>query len=294
MEILDILLEVLVRLSEVGIAIAGAIVWPIAYVLEKLSKLVFSVLNPNASSTFVEYSSYLIGFAFVLLGFFSLYWMGSLLFKPKNKVLYKKYFAGGTALVILIWFFLHTIIGEPGKTAFAALLMGAFGIFTIPVFIVTFLYQKFIKRRMNRKLFITLSIFPFFLLFSLVIWFFNPDNAAGSNYHTLHAAIKNTCLMDLKKEHCPQKLEDIGIVEPGHFASAMKDADMYYQYDPATNQYTFVVRYSRYRAVIFSQQLFTPDYQLDFKEVRVATIGQDRIIDPPNYPGPWKLKPWRH
>ncbi len=120
----------------------------------------------------------------------------------------------------------------------------------------------------------------------------NLGQPEADRFFVLNAAIKNTCFMDPKKIGCPHNLTELSYLEPVEFAKATKSAQMTYQYDPADNQYTFIVRYNRSQAVIFDLRLVKTD-GIDFREVKIQTwwVGADRVENPPAFPGPWNNLP---
>lgn len=121
-------------------------------------------------------------------------------------------------------------------------------------------------------------------------------NPQASRFFVLHAAIKNTCLYDPQKVNCPQKVSDLGIIEPREYQLADAQTEMYYEYNPANYNYTFMVRYSPRGLVIFDQRL-VESVGVDFKDYRVEkvpTSDYDRVIDPPPFDGPWDQVPkWK-
>lgn len=122
------------------------------------------------------------------------------------------------------------------------------------------------------------------------------DNPQASRFFVLHAAIKNTCLYDPQRVNCPQKVSDLGIIEPREYGIADAQTEMHYEYNPANNNYTFMVRYSPSGLVIFDQRL-VESVGVDFKDYRVQkepTSDYDRVIDPPPFAGPWDQVPkWK-
>lgn len=118
------------------------------------------------------------------------------------------------------------------------------------------------------------------------------DQPEAERFFVLNAAIKNTCFIDPKRVGCPHNLSELSYIEPVQFAKAAKSTQMLYQYYPADNQYTFIVRYNRTHAVIFDWRLVKTD-GVDFREVTIhpTPFGADRIEDPPEFTGPWNNLP---
>jgi hypothetical protein len=131
---------------------------------------------------------------------------------------------------------------------------------------------------------------------SSVGWFLTEgsDRAQAGSFFTINAAIKNTCFIDPKRENCPHTLEEIGYIEPQEYKRMTDCCQVQYQYNSADNQYSLVVRYTPTRAVVFDWRLVTPEYQLDFKEYDVSIIGQDQLVDPPAWDGPWQFEDWEY
>lgn len=161
--------------------------------------------------------------------------------------------------------------------------------------IVSILAIKAIKNLAYKIVVIAIGVLPtlivsFVLSIILVVVMdhkLNPTPQA-SYYFPLNAAIKNTCYLDPKMVHCPRTVEDLIAIQPQDFTSYLDKAHLTYSYYPATNEYTLIARYSKRRAVIFDSRL--KDERLgkpDFIEVKVSSCGQDHIINPPSFPGPW-------
>ncbi len=145
-----------------------------------------------------------------------------------------------------------------------------------------------------QTLLLVISLIPFIFAAVFLIGFFQDPNWGpnGNKYFVLNAAIKNTCFVDPNGEHCPQKLEDIGVIEPKHFAAAQREAQLIYRYYPDTGIYTLIVRYTPSRAIIFDPR-FIPEHGNDLKEVRVTTLGRDRLSERPAFDGPWdEIQEW--
>jgi hypothetical protein len=295
-ELFDLIRE-LSRLffQTVGAVLVFGFLYPFEFVFGRMNPSYF----PEPLSTLVTYGFPL---SLVFLGTAFLYVLGKEFFKAKLKSRYSINFAITVGFFIFLWILFSVakveysslslpLIGNPMSALQTGLMIvGAFGVFSTPAWIIYGLVKKF-KPKFTRRSILVASLIPFGMAIIMIGMFMSWENISGGHYNVLHAAIKNTCIIDPKKEHCPQKLEDLRIVEERYFDEATANAQMNYAYDPATNQYTFVVRYSEYNAIIFDQRLI-PIYGLDLKEVKVTTIGQDRIQDPPNYAGPWTFPEW--
>lgn len=140
-----------------------------------------------------------------------------------------------------------------------------------------------------------LAIFPFLLLAVILIELFASPykNPQASRFAVVHAAIKNTCLLDPRRDHCPQTLEEISYIEPQAYQGMLRGTQVNYVYYPDTNQYSLVIRYSPVNAVVFDQRL-TRESSIDFKEYQVDLLGQDRLHNPPAWAGPWELEEWQY
>lgn len=139
-------------------------------------------------------------------------------------------------------------------------------------------------------------LYPFLVVVVVLIWFlWNPlGTIADVRMHTLHAAIKNTCILDEKKENCPYTLEDIRRIEPKVYDELQACCQMQYTYTPENNQYVFVVRYSPVQAAMFSQRFVTEtEWGTDYRETKVAVWGKDRITDS-LLPGTWEFPEWKY
>lgn len=147
--------------------------------------------------------------------------------------------------------------------------------------------QQFVKRSLKNVL-LASQILACTLGMSLVyfIWTSITLPTPPEYANVLHAAIKNTCLYDIRQENCPHTLDQIGIVEPANFAKAQQETQMRYEYDPTTNHYVFVMRFNKREGVIFDQR-FAEQGGLDVARVEFQTFGKDRIKNPPAFPGPW-------
>ena len=266
-------------------------------------EFIFSKINPAAfPEPLQSLAMYSFPVGLVSLGITFLYVLGKEFFKTKVKSRYTLNFALTICFFVFLWVFFKAMDIEYSTVTFplignpmiflqmCVIVVGAFGVFSTPAWIIYILVKKF-KPKFTRRSILIASLIPFGMAIIMIGMFMSWENISGGHYNVLHAAIKNTCIIDPKKEHCPQKLEDLRIVEERYYDEAKANAQMNYTYDPATNQYTFVVRYSEYNAIIFDQRLI-PIYGLDLKEVKVTTIGQDRIQDSPNYAGPWTFPEW--
>jgi hypothetical protein len=136
----------------------------------------------------------------------------------------------------------------------------------------------------------------------VVFWFLIGDDSPPSrDYHTINAAIKNTCYLDPQRNHCPKTIEDIIAIDPEHFKEWTKDANLTYQYYPETNEYTLIIRNNHYnernrsRVAIFDPRLSKPENLLythyggrDFVDTEIMSCnGKLLLVDPPPFPGPW-------
>ena len=175
---------------------------------------------------------------------------------------------------------------------FNVLTVSMTGLLSPLYYIPLLVFTKIFKLKVPENLWQIIRVLFIFLGIALAMatWRITFNNYRGDTYNTLHAAIKNTCLIDPKKEHCPLVLEDLAIIEPAQYATAVKSTQMFYRYYPDTNQYTFMVRYDKRNAIIFDQRLI-PDQGVDLREVEIETFGRDRVIDPPKFAGPWDNLP---
>lgn len=148
-------------------------------------------------------------------------------------------------------------------------------------------------QRIGRVFLIFLSIYPFLVALGIFLFFWLETNLRAAEFFPLHAAIKNTCLSDPKRENCPQELRELSHIEPKHFAQAQECCQLQYVYDASTQQYSFVVRYDAQRAVVFDQR-FLEKEGIDFKEFSVDLLGKDRLHDAPEWPGPWEFPDWEY
>lgn len=122
------------------------------------------------------------------------------------------------------------------------------------------------------------------------------DYPPSTSYHSLNAAIKNTCFLDPQRNHCPKIVQDIISIEPDNFTKLTENAHITYQYYPETNEYTLIVRNNNlwvngYRVAIFDPRLATvKNYGngVDFFDADVAWCnGKYILTNPPPFPGPW-------
>lgn len=182
-------------------------------------------------------------------------------------------------LLLVIWFFILITAGVSAVPFF--------------LFQILWILRPNWKRNsiQNGVKIFTVLFLIFNIIFLLALWFQGKDPRA-SEFFPLNAAIKNTCFLDPKRNHCPHTLEEISYIEPEKFAQDSAIAQLYYQYDQQTNSYIFMVRYSQDQVAIFSNKLI-PILSVDFGEYSVITLGQDRVFDPPPFPGPWnQLREW--
>lgn len=138
--------------------------------------------------------------------------------------------------------------------------------------------------------------YPFFAVIVVLTWIFLDPLGSIADYrlHTLHAAIKNTCILDPLKENCPQKLEDIRVIVPEVYDEIQNCCQMKYEYDPTSNEYVFVVRYSPTQAAMFSNRFLTEtDWGVDYKEMTVTVWGRDELQEP-LLPGDWAFPEWKY
>ncbi len=147
--------------------------------------------------------------------------------------------------------------------------------------------------RAGRVLLVCIAVYPFLAFLGIFAWLRYETNPAGSQFHVLHAAVKNTCLIDPERENCPHTLEELSYIEPEAFARAEAFTQMQYQYDLESNQYSLVIRYTPERAVVFDQRLHD-EYGLDFHEYSVQLLGQDRLKNAPDWNGLWTFSDWEY
>jgi hypothetical protein len=183
----------------------------------------------------------------------------------------------------------------------AVLLTSFLGVWSLPFVISTLGARIFLKRKLAswlNQLLLLLPTIPLLLLMGVIsLFLFNVmgrHTLFASRYFKLHAAIKNTCLLDPQRHNCPTELVGISYIEPDEFRSLAADTDFVYRYDPATNQYTFIARPFTDKAVVFDQRLI-PLIGVDFEEYDVVTdsSGQDRLLNPPPFSGPWELSKFK-
>jgi hypothetical protein len=169
------------------------------------------------------------------------------------------------------------------------------GLVSFPSVILVLLIQKFAKNKFSRKLVQGLILLPwiiFVLAYVMILYEFAQPYPVASEYFKLNAAIKNTCLLDPQRDHCPQTLEEISYIEPVEFKRLSAKTNFVYTYNPVTNNYTFIARPRKDHAVIFDQRLI-PLYGVDFKEYDVSTWwDKEKISNPPPFFGPWELPKW--
>lgn len=174
----------------------------------------------------------------------------------------------------------------------AGLFFGAFTFATIaiapPVFWLGVLLSRVLPK--YTKPILKVAVVTFFLcsLAALVAMITELSwERGGMDAHHVHAIVKNTCLIDPKKENCPQNAEDIGKVEPEFFQKFLDRNQVFYSYNASQNQYVLLVRYSRREAILFSQLLKSPEQNgsqaNDFKVVSIETFGKDRVNELPEF-----------
>lgn len=140
---------------------------------------------------------------------------------------------------------------------------------------------------------ISITFFSFGFAFITAILADEWSNPQASRFFVLNAAIKNTCIYDPEKVNCPRTTNDLGIIEPKEYAIANAQAELYYEYNPTTNNYTFMVRYSPKGMVVFDPRL-VETVGVDFKDYRVKKVegsDYDEIVNPPPFEGPWTSVP---
>ncbi|PWU24265.1 hypothetical protein C5B42_00215 [Candidatus Cerribacteria bacterium 'Amazon FNV 2010 28 9'] len=179
----------------------------------------------------------------------------------------------------------------------------------ILLFVLYYIYRFWsfsTKEKLTTKWFMRLfSLFSGFLIFivgSLIvgisfIFIFGDDNPPSYQYHNLNAAVKNTCFLDPRKINCPKTPQDLINIQPQQFIPETAHAHLTYQYYPATNDYTLIIRNDDYvlgnnnRVAIFDSRLpKDSNYAqgLDFADVEVTKCGDKySLINPPSFPGPW-------
>ncbi len=144
-----------------------------------------------------------------------------------------------------------------------------------------------------RSIFFLVASYPIMAVAVVLIWIFASPipNISGSRFFTINAAIKNTCFIDPKRDHCPHTLEEISYIEPEEYQRMLRGSQVQYRYYPEQNIYTLVVRYSPIQAVVFDPRL-TASIGVDFKEFEVSLVGTDRVVNPPDFEGPWEFPNW--
>jgi hypothetical protein len=271
----------------------------------------------SSESPAVRYSSYIL-FTCILPPI-SLVFMGQILatlLKPKRVIslnttqwwLMYGVLVGISGLIqAVIYFFpdsllTQAIVGPPLGVIWIFLGLGGLGaIFFYGLkLIITLLLNRIqliqTNQTVQRALFAALiltGLYPFILVPVVIVELFvNPlGNPAASQFFVINAAIKNTCFIDPERNNCPQTLEEIGYIEPKAFETMIQNNQVNYVYYPETNQYSLVVRYHPTRAVIFDWRL-VEEFSMDLHEYEVSVLGQDRVIDPPAFAGPWTFEDW--
>jgi hypothetical protein len=270
--------------------------------LEKLIRLLYPILISPLSSEV----------AMVLFGMFGIVWVALLVLSMKDvwvmKSKFKRWFDWvyllmASGLLIAFGTAVFNIVAEPilfgeqplmNVIKFFGFTAAEVGLVSVPLLVSLLSAKVFFKRNLARRFFQALAILP--LIWGTVIALFvlaiMQDGSFANRYFKLHAAIKNTCLLDPLRSQCPTKLEELSYIEPLEFKQLAAITDFSYRYDPTTNQYTFIARPTAKTAVVFDQRLI-PLYGIDFKEYTVSTWGKDRIKDPPPFDGPWELSEWK-
>jgi hypothetical protein len=165
----------------------------------------------------------------------------------------------------------------------------------LPILIAVIVIISLVKKSSHKLVLIIFGGIPL-LFVSLVITlvlFISMDFVIhpypkASTYFSLNAAIKNTCYLDPKMEHCPKNLSDLIAIEPQNFTKFLYSTHLTYVYYPETNTYTLIVNYRGDKAVIFDPRLKNINESgFDFSEVDVSNCGQTHIVNPPSFPGPW-------
>lgn len=221
-------------------------------------------------------------------------------------------FFGGLVLIssgiqVLIYAFpqsliIETIVSQPVRMVWLCIGLGGLGAIFYYLFkaIIYLLLQRITVIQSSRPIqrallggLMLVGMYPFLLIvFVLLELFVNPlGTPAASQFFVINAAIKNTCFIDPEKNNCPQTLAEIGYIEPRAYQEMIAHNQVNYVYDPQKNLYTLVVRYHPTRAVVFDWRL-VDTFGVDLHEYEVSVIGQDRLIDPPAYDGPWTFADW--
>lgn len=124
------------------------------------------------------------------------------------------------------------------------------------------------------------------LLFSLEAW----NNPISSNYAQMHAAIKNTCLLDPERKNCPKNLTELMSLYPEDFKRVTQKSTIHYEYYPESNTYTLIGYENNTRkGAIFDPRLKNvPGFGNDFADFRFYTCkGEKRIDNIPPFDGLW-------
>lgn len=289
------------------------IVW-FFYVVERVAGVLSSVShgrNENVSVIMVTYT-----FFFSLGVFFLLEMLTKIIEKKtKKNVLTKKQttmisIAAGVPVYILQaqlsdnygYVLIETIINSKVFMFILALfaILGVGSCFYYAIQLLIKIFKKMSARFKNKNvdkllqaLTLIFAVYPFMLVCVFFIeLFYDPigNNRAGE-FFIINAALKNTCFIDQSRSQCPKNLEEISYIEPGEYREMISAGQVSYIYYPEMNVYTLVVRYNPVKAVVFDWRLVETE-GVDFKEYKVDIIGQDRIINPPPFDGPWTFEEW--
>jgi hypothetical protein len=112
----------------------------------------------------------------------------------------------------------------------------------------------------------------------IVVAFVSEDNNLASYYGQMHAAIKNTCLLDPDRRNCPKDVDGIIHIEPDNFVFYKDNSYLFYEYREKENSYTFVaLKKDTRRGVVFDPRLkdVSPG-KVDFIDVTYTKCG-DKI-----------------
>lgn len=131
-----------------------------------------------------------------------------------------------------------------------------------------------------------LSVFLAFVLGVFAIAFMEGfDDPPSNGMHTVNAAIKNTCILDPNRLHCPKTLEDIVLIEPETLSPLLVQGTFTYYYYPQSNEYTLIIRkggLTQYKAAIFDP-ILSSEGSPDFTDVTLTKCGDEFKIQDPLY-----------
>lgn len=172
-----------------------------------------------------------------------------------------------------------------------------------------FLTWMLLRSKKKSDGFVLLSGIALLILVAIPLWvaliifistsgaFLNPTADRGVSQ--MNAAIKNTCLVDPKRNNCPQNLDQVLNLYPEDFKKIQDKYTLNYIYYPEDNNYTLVARpkdkgiwdFPRTLYVaVFDQRLVGSEYSKghDFKNVEAYSCnGKYHLKNPPPFPGPW-------